>query len=361
MSALAPGSVIGILGGGQLGRLLAIAAAKLGFSCHIYCPEPDSPAFAVAASKTLAPYDDQAALARFGSSVDVITSEFENVPAQTANRLAAFRPVRPSPRALAVAQDRLIEKEFASRLGLKTARFAKLSRRDEAAGALAHCGMPALLKTRRFGYDGKGQCLIERAEQLPAAIEALGGGELILEERVVLEREISVILARSLSGETAAFDVPENRHEDGILRRSSVPASIPEALAHRAQEEARRLAEALDYVGVLTVEFFVARGEGGEAQLLFNECAPRVHNSGHWTLDACAISQFEQHVRAIAGWPLGAPQRHSDAVMENLIGDDAQGWLVLAQDPQLSLYLYGKSDTREGRKMGHFTRLTRRP
>ena len=356
---LPPGSTIGILGGGQLGRMLAMAAAELGFRCHIFTDEPGSPAAAVTAQTTCASFDDRAALEHFAHAVDVVTCEFENVPADTAEILASLRPVRPGPLALAIAQDRLVEKEFAQRLFIETARFAAIDAPEAIAPAIAAAGLPAILKTRRLGYDGKGQAVIaDEAEAIRAAV-ALGGQGLILEQKIAFEREISVILARGADGAIAVYDIPENRHAGGILASSTVPAGLPDSLRNDAVSTTRRLAEALDYVGVIAVEYFIARGADNAPRILFNEFAPRVHNSGHWTADACLVSQFEQHIRAVAGWPLGDPARHSDAVMENLIGADAGRWLALAGEPGASLHLYGKSEIRTGRKMGHVTRLRR--
>jgi 5-(carboxyamino)imidazole ribonucleotide synthase len=355
---LPPGSTIGILGGGQLGRMLAQAAAELGFRCHIYCAEDEAPACDVAAAATRAAYDDEAALNAFGRAVDVVTAEFENVPANSAEVLASLVPVRPGALALAVAQDRLVEKEFAQRLWIKTARFTGVQTHEALAAALAFTGTPAILKTRRLGYDGKGQAPIAKAEEAGAGFAALGGRDLILEQRIKFEREISVILARSVTGAIAVYDIPVNVHEQGILVKSTVPANLPPDLEAEAVTAARRLAEALDYVGVIAVEFFIAQKPDGTRTLLFNEFAPRVHNSGHWTQDACAVSQFEQHIRAVAGWPLGDPMRHANAVMENLIGADAARWAEFAAEPGARLHLYGKKEIRPGRKMGHVTRLS---
>lgn len=354
---LPPGSVIGILGGGQLGRMLALASARLGLSAHVFCPEPDSPAFAVTALSTCAAYDDEAALARFADSVQAITYEFENVPAATAAFLAQRRPVRPGPKALAVAQDRLEEKTFAAALGAKTAPFRKADSAEESAAAFAALGGgPAVLKTRRFGYDGKGQAKVDSADACRAAFVRLGGAPCIVEGFVPFAREISVIAARGVDGAVAAYDAVENVHKNHILHTSSVPGSIPPASAAAAGAIARRLVAALDYAGVLGVEFF----EQADGAVLFNEMAPRVHNSGHWTEDACDIGQFELHMRAVAGWPLPQPKRHSDAVMTNLVGDDAADWRALAAEPGAALRLYGKADARPGRKMGHITRLSPR-
>jgi 5-(carboxyamino)imidazole ribonucleotide synthase len=353
---LPPGSTIGILGGGQLGRMLALAAARLGFRCHIYCPDPDSPAFDVAAERTVAAYEDAAALEAFAASVDVVTYEFENVDVAAAERIAAIVPVRPGPRALAVSQDRLTEKLFLRELGIATAPFAAVGDPASLDAALVAIGRPAVLKTRRFGYDGKGQLRIGADTHPHDALAAIGDAPAILEGFVPFSREVSMVAARGLDGGLAAYDLAENVHRDGILRSSTVPAAI----APHAADEARRIAEqillSLDYVGMLGVEFFVV-AEGGTERLLVNEIAPRVHNSGHWTEDACAVSQFENHVRAIAGWPLGPARRRCDAVMTNLIGRDAEGWRDLAAEPDARLHLYGKREARPGRKMGHVNRL----
>lgn len=353
--SLPPGSTIGILGGGQLGRMLALAAARLGFKCHILAPAGDNPAFAVAAAHTVANYTDEAALAEFAGSVDVATYEFENVPAETAAFLAARIPLAPGAAALATAQDRLAEKQFISSLGIPVAPFAAV---DDEAGLLAaagQIGLPAILKTRRFGYDGKGQVKIAAPSEASAAWATVGGAPSILEGVVAFDKEVSVIAARGWDGASAVFDVPENQHENHILRTSKVPAAIAPGTAARAREVAARILGALDYVGVAGVEMFVAGGG-----LTVNEIAPRVHNSGHWTMDACAVSQFEQHVRAICGWPLGDPARHSDVVMTNILGEEAEEWQRYAGAPASGLHLYGKAAWRPGRKMGHINRLAPR-
>ncbi|HKD20391.1 MAG TPA: 5-(carboxyamino)imidazole ribonucleotide synthase [Rhizomicrobium sp.] len=349
---VAPGGTIGILGGGQLGRMLAQAASALGFRTHIYSDEPDAPAFAVAAAHTLAHYDDAHALERFAAACDVVTFEFENVPAATAEILAGRKPIYPGARALAITQDRLDEKRFVAALGLKTAPFAAVASPNDAEAALAHTGAPAILKTRRLGYDGKGQMKVADAAQAGAAFRGFKDAPSILEGFVDFAFEASVVAARGRDGSFAAYDPPENLHGDHILRRSIVPSRLSAAQCAEAKEMAKKIADALDYVGVLAVELFVAK-DGG---LLVNEIAPRVHNSGHWTQDACLVSQFEQHIRAVAGWPLGNPARHSDAVMENLIGEDVSDWLRLASSGG-ALHLYGKKTVRPGRKMGHITRL----
>lgn len=353
---LPPCSTIGVLGGGQLGRMLALAAARLGFRTHIYCPEAEAVAADVAARTTCAAYDDEAKLEAFAASVSVATYEFENVPARTAESLARHVAVHPRPRALAIAQDRVAEKSFASSLGIECAPFAAIDDVSALAQAMDTTGLPALLKTRRLGYDGKGQALVRTAGEAREAWAKLGGVPAILEAVVPFEREVSVVLARGLDGRVQSFDPSWNIHAGGILRRSIVPAGLDAETEAQAKRIAMRLAEALGYVGVLAVELFVMQ-EGDTVRLLFNELAPRVHNSGHWTLDACAISQFEQHVRAIAGWPLGAPVRHSDAVMDNLVGAEAEGWQRLASEANAVLHLYGKRVLRPGRKMGHVTRL----
>jgi 5-(carboxyamino)imidazole ribonucleotide synthase len=353
---LQPGMTIGILGGGQLGRMLSTAAAELGFSTHIYCPDRDSPAFAVSASRTIAPYEDEQALAAFAEQVAVVTYEFENVPAATANFLTDRVAVYPAANALEVSQDRVTEKELMVALGIAVPAFAFVDQARDIYSALAKAGRPAVLKTRRFGYDGKGQAIVRTGDDPANAWRAIGEVPAILESYVQFEREISVILARGRNGEMRAYDVSENRHAGGILDQTIVPARITPALARQAVGIAERIAAALDYVGVLAVEMFVV-GTGDGARLLVNEIAPRVHNSGHWTQDGALVSQFEQHIRAIAGWPLGDPTRHSDVIMTNLIGDDAGAFATLAAEPGARLHLYGKAETRKGRKMGHVNRV----
>jgi 5-(carboxyamino)imidazole ribonucleotide synthase len=357
LPVLAPGSTIGILGGGQLGRMLALAAARLGFKCHVFAPSPDSPAFDVVHRVTCADYTETGALDRFAADVDVITYEFENVPAQAATFLAARKPVLPDPRVLATTQDRLTEKNFVTSLGIRTAAFAAVDGAEGLAAALSSVGRPAVLKTRRFGYDGRGQVLIRNGSDPQAAWREVGGQPSILESFVPFEREISVVAARSQDGRVECFDVTENEHRDHILNVSRVPAAVSDSAAVRAREIAQTIAQAFDYAGVLAVEMFVLR-EGGTETLLVNEIAPRVHNSGHWTIDGASVSQFEQHVRAISGWPLAHPIRAAARVeMINLIGaeiDDYPKWLTV---PGASVHLYGKAGTRAGRKMGHVTRL----
>ena len=357
--ALPPGASIGILGGGQLGRMLALAAARLGLKCHIFAPDADSPAFDVSAARTIAPYADQTALDAFAASVDVVTYEFENVDIEAVERLARSVPVRPGPRALEVSRDRLVEKRFLRALGIATAPFEPADDLGALEAALGSLGTPALLKTRRFGYDGKGQVRIAAGSDAAEALAEIGSRPAVLEGLIAFTREISIVAARGSTSVVAAYDPAENVHRDGILVTSSVPARVQPEIATEAKRIADRILQALDYVGVIGVEFFVLGG-GNEERLLVNEIAPRVHNSGHWTEDACAVSQFENHIRAVAGWPLGPTTRHADVVMTNLVGDDANCWRKLAAEPGALLHFYGKHTVRPGRKMGHVNRLTPR-
>jgi 5-(carboxyamino)imidazole ribonucleotide synthase len=349
---LAPGATIGILGGGQLGRMLSVAASRLGFRCHIYEPGANPPAADVAHAVTTAGYDDAAALRAFAASVDVITYEFENIPTAALDLLETLRPIRPGRRALAVSQDRVAEKTFLNGLGLATAPWAAV---DDAAmldAALGAIGTPAILKTNRLGYDGKGQARIMTPADAPAALAAMNGQPAVLEGFVPFTSEVSVIAARAPDGQVAAFDPGENVHEAGILRTTTVPARLPPARRTDAVLIAARILNALDYVGVLGVELFVT-----PQGLLVNEIAPRVHNSGHWTQAGCAVDQFEQHIRAVAGWPLGDGSRYADVVMENLIGDDVARVPALARETGVAIHLYGKGAPRPGRKMGHINRV----
>jgi 5-(carboxyamino)imidazole ribonucleotide synthase len=355
MSALPPGSVIGILGGGQLARMLALAAAPLGLKCHIFAPETDSPAFHVSASHMVAQYTDESALLEFAAEVDVITYEFENVPVAAVEFLERLKPVRPGSKALRVAQDRLKEKHLARDLGALTASFAAVNSLAELREAVKEVGLPAILKTVRMGYDGKGQAKLLSADDIEPAWAAMKNAPAILESFVNFDKEISVICARGVDGSFAAYEPTENVHRNQILYTSTVPAVLEVELAIEAVYLAQRMADTLEYVGVMGVEFFV-----GAHALYVNEIAPRVHNSGHWTQDACVVSQFEQHIRAVAGWPLGATFRHSDVVMTNLLGDEAAQWEKLADEPNLGLHLYGKAESRPGRKMGHYNRITPR-
>lgn len=349
---LAPGSTIGILGGGQLGRMLSMAAARLGYRCHIYEPGA-APAADVAHAWTQAPYDDLDALRRFARSCDLITFEFENIPAAALDVLAESTPLFPDRRALETSQDRLTEKTFLAGLGLATAPFAAIDGPDGLGAALAATGTPAILKTRRFGYDGKGQARVTDPSGAAGALASLAGAPAIAEGFVRFSREISVIAARGRDGSVAAYDPGENVHVEGILSTTTVPAALPLKLRTDAVLIASRILTALDYVGVMGVELFVTP-EG----LVVNEIAPRVHNSGHWTQAGCAVDQFEQHIRAIAGWPLGDGARHANVVMENLIGDDVLRVAQLAAAPGVQVHLYGKAEARPGRKMGHVNRVT---
>jgi 5-(carboxyamino)imidazole ribonucleotide synthase len=345
-----PGGVVGILGGGQLGRMLAIAAARMGLKAHIYCPEADPPAADVAAAATRGAYDDQAALRAFSETVDVVTYEFENVPA--APLAALTRPLFPGVRALEVAQDRVDEKTFLNGIGVPTAPFRTVDTAADLTAALEEIGA-GVLKTRRFGYDGKGQVRLAPGDDPEAALEEIAHAPAIFEGWVAFEREVSVIVARARDGAVTCFDPAENVHRDGILHTSTVPGAVTSGKRAEAALLAGRIANALDYVGVMGVELFQT-----SSGFLVNEIAPRVHNSGHWTIEACIVDQFEQHIRAICGWPLGDGSRHSDAVMTNLIGAEADDWKTLAADPSAALHLYGKSESRPGRKMGHLTRLS---
>jgi 5-(carboxyamino)imidazole ribonucleotide synthase len=352
---LPAGSTIGIIGGGQLGRMLAIAAARLGYRTAVLEPQAGCPAAQVANRQIVASYDEPAALDDLASAAAVVTYEFENVPVAAAERLADSLPVYPPPRALAVSQDRLVEKRFIRDAGISTAEFLPV---DDDAGlraALASFGGTGVLKTRRLGYDGKGQRVFRDATEADAegVFAAMGGVPLILESFVPFVCEVSVIAARGRDGSLAAYDPAENVHRDGILRTSTIPAAISHSTADKARAAAFALLEALDYVGVIGVEFFVL----ADGSIVANEIAPRVHNSGHWTEAACAISQFEEHIRAVAGLPLGDTARHSDCVMENLIGDEVFRAPALLAEANLVLHLYGKTESRPGRKMGHFTRL----
>jgi 5-(carboxyamino)imidazole ribonucleotide synthase len=353
---LKPGDTIGILGGGQLGRMLALAAARLGLKCQVFSPDPDSPAFDVVQNATCAEYADVEALELFASDVDVVTYEFENIPAATAMVLAARRPVLPDYRILETVQDRLLEKKFIAGLGIATAAYAEVASPQALRDAIEVIGLPAVIKTRRFGYDGKGQAIIRDGDDLGQAWDDLGTRSAILEAFVPFEREISLITARGADGCVECFDVTENEHRDHILKYSRVPAAISDTLAAQARDIAKKIADALDYVGVLTVEMFVVPDPGGPA-LLVNEIAPRVHNSGHWTLDGASVSQFEQHIRAVAGWPLGKPVRHGSVVMTNLIGDDILDYGKWLTVPGAAVHIYGKGAQRPGRKMGHVTEV----
>ncbi len=356
MAPLKPGATIGILGGGQLGRMLAQAAARLGLQCHVFSSESDACSFQVVRRATLAEFSDEQALAKFAADCDVITYEFENVPAEAASFLAARKPVLPDPKVLETTQDRFVEKSFVAGLGIATAPFASVGSETELAAAVKRIGLPAVLKTRRFGYDGKGQSMIGIAGDPAAAWASMSRAPCILEGFVPFEREISVVVARAQDGAIECFEVTENEHRHHILHKSKVPADVTDSVAAEARRMAEQIAAAFSYVGVLAVEMFVVREGNGHA-VLVNEIAPRVHNSGHWTLDGASVSQFEQHIRAIAGWPLGKPIRRGRVEMTNLIGPEANEYAAWLTVPGASLHLYGKGEPRPGRKMGHVTRV----
>ena len=346
-----PGGTIGIIGGGQLGKMLALAAAQLGYKCHIFEPGEALCAADVAAEFTRAGYDDVEALRRFAGSVDVATYEFENVPAASLEVIAS--KLRPGVASLQIGQDRALEKEFITGTGARVGPWMRIDSEEDARSAEQRLGVPLVLKTRRLGYDGKGQAWAEASGSVPEAWESIGREPAVAEARVDFECEFSVVLARDMDGATTAWDLPRNHHEDGILRRSTVPAGGPvDAQAEEAVRVAAAIADALGHVGVLTVEFF-ATADGP----LVNEIAPRVHNSGHWTIEGAATSQFEQHIRAICGLPLGSTARTAPAVMENLLGDEINRWRELVAEPGAHVHIYGKGEPRPGRKMGHVTRI----
>jgi 5-(carboxyamino)imidazole ribonucleotide synthase len=351
---LPPGSTIGIVGGGQLGRMLALAAARLGFDTVVLTPEASHCAARVASRALVAPYDDADALSVLAQIADVVTFEFENVPAAVIEKLDALGAVTaPNGRALAVAQDRVDEKSFLNACGAATVAFAAVQNADELINALDKLGVPALLKTRREGYDGKGQTWVESTSDARAAFKRIGERPAILEAACTFVRELSVIAARGRKGEIACYPLAENHHEHGVLRRTSAPARCSERTAAQAETIAARILGKLDYVGVIGVEMF----ELADGKLLVNEIAPRVHNSGHWTLDGCEVDQFEQHIRAVAGWPLGPTHPLARVEMENLLGEEIEQWRRLAADPDARLWHYGKGEPRPGRKMGHVNRL----
>ena len=340
-------TTIGILGGGQLGRMLSVAASRLGLKTHIFEPGANPPAAHVTDAVTTASYDDRAALTAFAQSVDVITYEFENIPTSALDLLETLRPIHPGRQALATSQDRLVEKNFLQSLGLQTAPFATVDNTADLDAAIAQIGMPAIMKTRTMGYDGKGQARIMSQGDAAQALADMAGAPAILEGFVNFSHEVSIIGARSADGAVACFDPGENVHVDGILRTTTVPAKLTPSQRTDAVLIAARILNELDYVGVMGVELFVT-----QQGLIVNEIAPRVHNSGHWTQNGCTTDQFEQHIRAVAGWPLGDGSRHSDVVMENLIGDDMDRLPELAKTTA-ALHLYGKADVKTGRKMGH--------
>jgi 5-(carboxyamino)imidazole ribonucleotide synthase len=351
---LHPGAVIGIIGGGQLGRMSAMAASRLGFRAHIFSPEQNGPASQVAAFNTVADYTDRDALRRFAEAVDVITFEFENIPADSLELLESLRPVHPSARILAISQDRLLEKQFLNDAGIATAPWAAVHDEEGLASAIAAIGLPAVLKTTRLGYDGKGQAMLREPENVASAFAALAPKPLVLEGFVDFASEISVMVARGADGTVVAYDAVENRHKHHILDLTLAPAPVPLELLDEAGEIARTIAEKLGLIGLLGVEMFVT----ASGKLVVNEVAPRPHNSGHWTIDACPVSQFEMHIRAVAGLPLPPATRHSDAVMKNLVGpEDMALWPAILSTPGLIPHHYGKTEARPGRKMGHYTKL----
>ncbi len=350
---IAPGSTIGILGGGQLGRMTAMAAARLGYRCHIFCPEADAPASAVAAQQAQAAYDDTDALDAFAKTVDIVTFEFENIPAPSVARLAKTTLVRPSWSVLETAQDRVSEKTFFAKIGAATAPWRAVDNPASLVEAIATLGTPAILKTRRMGYDGKGQVRINHPSEAAAAWDAIGHAAAILEGFVSFSREISAIVARSPRGEVNTFDIVENVHVDHILDTTRAPAQISVEQAERATATAHHAAVSLDLEGLLAIEMFVAH----DGEILVNEMAPRPHNSGHWTIDACITDQFEQFIRAVCNLRLGSTERHSNAEMKNLLGNSIDSWPDILSDPKAKLHLYGKTEARTGRKMGHVTRI----
>jgi 5-(carboxyamino)imidazole ribonucleotide synthase len=354
VAPLDPGRTIGILGGGQLGRMLAVAASRLGFDVAILDPQPDAPAGRVAAHMIVAAYDDPQGLAALAAAADIVTYEFENVPAQAVASLAGMgMEVAPGPKALEVAQDRLAEKIFLNAHGAATVAFVAADTAQAAGVAVEQLGAPCLMKTRREGYDGKGQRWVEHAADAAAAFQALGGAPVILEAAAEFVRELSIIAARGRDGATAIYPLAENHHETGILRRSIAPARASQALTDQAERIAARVLAGLDYVGVIGIELF----EMADGALLVNEIAPRVHNTGHWTMDGCEVDQFEQHIRAVAGWPLGPTAPIARVEMLNLLGEEAGDWLRYAAEPETRIHLYGKREAKPGRKMGHLNRV----
>lgn len=352
---LPPGSTLGIMGGGQLGRMLSQAASRLGFNVVILDPEADSPAGRVSSGKVVAEYDDPEALSRLGLVCDVVTFEFENVPAASIEQLAGTGAlVAPGPIALRIAQDRVEEKTFLNSVGATTVDFAVVNSVGDLIAALPVIGLPSLLKTRREGYDGKGQVWIRSHDEAVAAFATIGGRPAILEAAADFTRELSIIAARGHDGNVAVYPLGENRHKGGVLCTTLAPAAVSVQTQNRAREIAGAILEGLDYVGVLGVELF----ELADGTLRVNEIAPRVHNTGHWTQDGCACDQFEQHIRAIAGWPLGPTEAHARVEMTNLLGDEVKSWLELAGQADVRLHLYGKAEARPGRKMAHANRIS---
>ncbi|MEO0385690.1 MAG: 5-(carboxyamino)imidazole ribonucleotide synthase [Pseudomonadota bacterium] len=361
MQALSPGDSIGVLGGGQLGRMLAMSAARYGLKTHIFDPAKDAPAAEVSAFHTCASYTDIDALTAFADSCQVVTFEFENIPRTSLERLAGAVPLRPSLASLETSQDRLTEKQFLEGIGLNVAPYMAIDGPEAIQSAHTALVSDTILKTRRFGYDGKGQTRLKTTDiDAKAAWQAIGEAPAVLEARIPFVAEVSTIIARGVDGNAVAYDVPVNIHRDGILDTSALGQfatfNVTPELTNKAQEAAIVVANALEHVGVLTVEFFITE----QSTLLVNEIAPRVHNSGHWTMNACLHDQFDNHIRAVAGWPLGRPKRHSDAIMTNLIGDDVTNLADHAAEPGTQIHLYGKAEARKGRKMGHITRIAPR-
>jgi 5-(carboxyamino)imidazole ribonucleotide synthase len=350
---LAPGATIGILGGGQLGRMTALAAARLGYRCHVFTNECDSPAEQVCATATVAEFTDNDALERFAVSVDIATCEFENIPADAVRRVSALKPVLPKPEILEIAQDRLREKDFLRSIDVATTAYREVADPAALARAMREFGYPAVLKTVRLGYDGKGQVTLAQEIGAEEAWRRMGGEVGILEGFIDFACEISVIVVRAGNGAWATYPPVENQHVNHILETTIAPARIRPETSMRAEAIARHVAEKLGLVGVLAVEMFVTQA----GDILVNEIAPRPHNSGHWTIDACVTSQFEQLIRALCGLPLGSVENHSDAVMKNLLGKDVEKWRDALNDPTTKLHLYGKTEVQPGRKMGHVTRL----
>ncbi len=349
---LPPGSTIGILGGGQLGRMLSVAASRLGLKTHIYEPGAAPPAGHVAEKVYTAPYEDEAALRAFAEGVDVVTYEFENIPTSALDLLESLRPIHPGRRALAISQDRILEKSFLNEIGLATAPWAEVTDAASLEAAITRIGTPGILKTTRLGYDGKGQARIMAPADAPAALAAMGGATAVLEGFIDFSAEVSVIAARGADGAVSCYDPGENVHKNGILHTTTVPAKLSEALRTDAVLIAARILNALGYVGVMGVELFVTPGG-----LIVNEIAPRVHNSGHWTQAGCTVDQFEQHIRAVAGWPLGDGARYADVEMLNLIGEDVARVPEFAREGRTQIHLYGKAEAKPGRKMGHINRV----
>lgn len=351
---LATNSTIGILGGGQLARMLSLAAAPLGFKTCIYCPEDNGPALVVSHSNIVGAYDDQAKLKQFASQVDVITYEFENIPAETIKFLDTMVTVSPNLQSLQTSQDRLVEKDYLNKIGCQTAPYANVTTLADLDAGIEKLGMPCILKTRTMGYDGKGQIAIKSAADVASAYELISNnthGDCILEGFIDFDLEISVIIARDADDNVAIFEPSENDHKNHILDISTIPAKVSADIIEQAKALATDIIKGLDYIGTMGVELFVSTTATNP--LIVNEIAPRVHNSGHWTQDACYISQFEQHIRAITNLPLGTTARHSDVVMQNLIGDDVQQVFDYAQQDNAKIHLYGKQDIKVGRKMGH--------